>query len=270
MLRRSAVTLTDVAKHAEKFTVDNSPTILTVVGVVGTVATAYLTHKAAVKATCEVIERDSVKKMKAEPTLTKGEVVKVTWKYYVPPVGAGTLTVAAIIGANRISMRRAAAMAAAYSISEKAYAEYKDKIVEKLGKNKEQAARDEIAQDHVNRNPMAQNQVIITGNGDVLCYDKYTGRYFMSSMEALKKAENDINFYILNNDYANLNDFYHLLGLPRVPVGEEVGWTPEFNFEILFSTSLSDNGKPCIVTDYQVCGVRKRPSSPGLKAVHGE
>lgn len=247
---------------AEKFTVDNSPQILTVLGAVGAVTTAVLTAKATFKAAHKLSEQS--------PHLETKEKVQLVWTYYLPPVGTGVLTVAVIVGANRVSSRRAAAMALAYSVSERAFDEYKEKVVEKLGKNKERAARDEIAQQHVDRNPVGRNEVIITGGGEVLCFDKYTGRYFMSSMEALKKAENDVNFYILNNDYANLNDFYRLIGLPTVPVGDEVGWTPEFNFEILFSTTISENGKPCIVTDYQVAAIRRRPSSPGLKAVNRE
>lgn len=257
-------------RTAEKFTIDNSPTILTAVGVVGTVATAYLTHKATFNATLKMTERDSAKKIKGEPPLTRKEIFTLTWTDYIPPVAAGTITIGAIVFANRISTKRAAALAAAYAISEGRLSEYKEKVVEKFGVNKEQKVRDEIAQDTVDRNPVGKNEVIITGGGEVLCFDKYTGRYFMSSMEALRKAENDVNFYILNNEYATLNDFYRLVGLPIVPVGEEVGWTPEFNFEILFSTTISENGKPCIVTDYQVCGVRRRPSNSGLKAVNAK
>lgn len=159
-------------------------------------------------------------------------------------------------------------MAAAYSLSQHAFEEYKDKVVEKVGKTKERAVRDDIAQDRVNQNPPSKNDIIITGGGDVLCYDKYTGRYFMSNMDALKKAENQVNFYVLNNQYATLNDFYQYIGLPTVPVGEEVGWTCDLNFGIDFSTTIAENDKPCIVLDYQVCGVRRRPSNPGLKAVN--
>lgn len=256
---------------AEKFTVDNSPQILTAIGVTGTITTAYLTAKATFKAADKIaFEQVALDKHDKSHELSNKEKAKIVWTLYLPPAVAGTATVVCIIGANRIGSRRAAAMAAAYSLSQKGFEEYKEKVIEKLGKNKERAARDEIAQEHVDRNPVGKNEIIVTGGGEVLCYDKYTGRYFVSSMEALRKAENDINFYILNNDYANLNDFYRLIGLPTVPVGEEVGWTPEFNFEILFSTTISENGKPCIVTDYQVCGVRKRPSSPGLKAVNRE
>lgn len=267
-------TLSKMSKTAEKFVIDNAPAILTVIGVVGTAATAYLTGKATFEAADKIEDArfmkhvDNAAAMRlSKNEMSKTEKFKLVWMCYIPPAVAGVTTVGAVILANRISARRAAAMAVAYSISQNQLAEYKEKVLEKFGKTKEQNVRDEIAQDTVDRNPVGKNEVIITGGGEVLCFDKYTGRYFMGSMDMLKKAENDVNFYILNNDYVNLNDFYRLIGLPTVPIGEEVGWTREFNFEIIFSTTISENGKPCIVTDFQVCGVRRRPSSPGLKAV---
>lgn len=260
--------LSRALKQAEKFTVDNSPMILTAVGVVGTVATAVLTGKAVLKADKIVKLEEANRANKAQldgsliqQELTNKEKFKLTWVCYAPPIGMGVATIACIIGANRIESKRAAALAAAYAISEKSLTEYKDKVVDHIGKNKEQKIRDEIAQEHVTRNPPSKNEIFITGGGDVLCYDKYTGRYFMSSVDALKKAENEVNFYVLHNDYATLNDFYRYVGLDPVPVGEEVGWVCDLNFELIFSTTISDNDKPCIVIEYQVCGVRKRPES---------
>ncbi len=265
-----------VTKMTEKFVSDNAPTILTGIGVIGTVATAYLTGKATVKAVKKVEEKKFIKHLHEPATtavkknneeLNKTDTFKLVWMCYIPPVAAGVGTIAAIVFANQINARRLAALAASYEILGGRFDEYKDKMKEKLGVKKESDARDEIAQDAVNRNPVGKNEVIVTGGGEVLCYDKYTGRYFMSSMDALKKAENEVNFYVLNNQYANLNDFYRYIGLPTIPAGEEVGWTQDLNFGIDFSTTIWENDKPCIVLDYHVVGVRRRPSSPGLKAV---
>lgn len=265
-----------VTKMAEKFVSDNAPTILTGIGVIGTVATAYLTGKATVKAVKKVEEKKFIKHLHEPATtavkknnqeLDKIDTLRLVWTCYIPPVAAGVGTITAIVFANQINARRLAALAASYEILGGRFDEYKDKMKEKLGVKKEADARDEIAQDTVNRNPVGKNEVIVTGGGEVLCYDKYTGRYFMSSMDTLKKAENEVNFYVLNNQYANLNDFYRYVGLPTIPAGEEVGWTQDLNFGIDFSTTISENDKPCIVLDYHVVGVRKRPSSPGVKAV---
>lgn len=154
---------------------DNAPTILTAIGVTGTVMTAALTGRASYRA-AEIIafEEHQMAESRAD-SLTPKEKVKLAWKEFVPAVGVGAITIACIIGVNRIGMRRTAALAAAYSLSEKAFDEYKSKVVERLGEGKEQRLRDDIAQDQVNRRPLSKNEVILTGNGDVLCYDSITG-----------------------------------------------------------------------------------------------
>lgn len=146
-------------------------------------------------------------------------------------------------------------MAAAYTLSEKAYSEYKEKVVEKLGEKKEKAYRDEVAQRRVDQDPVGKNKVHITGGGDVLCYDLYTGRYFQSSMETIKKAVNDVNFQVINNWGATLNDLYAGLGLSRTKIGEEVGWRDSL-LEMDYSTTMSDDDRPCICLDYKVEVVR--------------
>lgn len=250
------MTLTAIAKQAEKFTADHSPQILTGIAVAGTVATAYLTGKAAIKASQIVNVHRYDQDPTAEIFITKKQIVEKTWKLFVPPVATGALTVAAIITANQIGTRRAAAIAAAYAMSEKAYAEYKEKVVEKLGENKERSVRDEVQQDRVRNNPVQENHIHVAGGGKVLCYEPYTGRYFMSDMESLKKAQNDLNYQVLNNYYASLSDFYDLLGLDRTKVSDEIGWNSDKLLELTFSTVLSDDDRPCIVMDYQVVPIR--------------
>jgi hypothetical protein len=241
-------------KQFEKFVQDNSPSILTAIGVVGTISTAYLTGKASFKA-AEVIAKENARfAPQGEPYLSLREKFEQTWTLYIPAVGTGAMTIACIVCANRIGNRRAAAMAAAYSLSEKAFTEYKEKVVEKIGENKERAVRDELAQDRVNRAP--KTEVIISGGGEVLCYDEYSGRYFESSMEEIKKAQNDTNYRIINDGFASLGDFYERLGLPSTKYSEEVGWNTDHPLEITFSTTMSDDQKPCLAMDYRTVPTR--------------
>lgn len=241
------MSLSQVAKKLEKLLTDNSPVLLTSVGVAGTIATAVLTGKASFEA-AQILNE-------TEPLEPK-EKVELVWKLYIPPVIVGAGTVSAIVLANRIGTRRAAAMAAAYTISEKAYAEYREKVVEKLGEAKEQEVRDEIAQQRVNANP-PNNEVIIVDNGDVLFLESYTGRYFKSSMETVKKALNDTNYQMYSDMYASLGDFQQRIGLPRTSLSEEVGWTVEDKIEIEFSATLTEDQRPCIVMNYIVAPVRE-------------
>jgi hypothetical protein len=243
--------ITQILKTFEKFAVDNSPLLLTSIGAVGTIATAVLTGKAAYKAALilNVGERDV-------DDIPNKEKIQLVWPLFVPPIVSAGLTITCIIAANRIGSRRAAALAVAYTISEKAFDEYRAKVVEKLGVNKERAARDEVAQERINNNPVGNTEVIITGGGDVLCYDVYTGRYFRSDMETLRQAQNGLNYDLLNHGYASLNDFYNNIGLASTTAGDEVGWNSDTLLELRFSTTMSDDQKPCISIEFTVVPVR--------------
>lgn len=250
------MTLASFLKSTEKYVQDNSPTILTAFGVVGTISTAILAGKAAYKAR-DVIEAENKRfAPKQEPYLSDKEKFQLTWKLYIPAASTGMVTIACIIAANRIGSRRAAALAAAYSISEKAISEYKAKVIEKLGANKDRDIRDELAQNRVNQNPVTKSEVIVTGNGEVLCYDQYSGRYFESSMEEIKRAQNDTNYQIIRDNFASLGDFYDRLGLGMTKYSEEVGWNTDHPLEIMFSTTLSDDKRPCLSMDYQTTPTR--------------
>jgi hypothetical protein len=246
------VTLIDLTKKVEKLLIDNSPTVLTVLGVTGTVTTAYLTGRAGFRA-AELLTDECYARQAPVPTK---ECVALTWKLYIPAATVGTVTVASIIMANRIGARRAAALAAAYTLSEKAFVEYREKIADAMGHRKEQIARDEIAQDRVRANPVDNSQLMMVGTNEVLCYDMFTGRYFNSSMERLKAAQNDINYAILNDGYAALSDFYTLVGLPNTASSEEVGWTLDKLLELRFSSVLSEHNQPCLAVDFAVAPVR--------------
>lgn len=256
------MTFSDIAKRVQKLTIDNSPLILTGIGIAGTVTTAYLTGKASFKAA------DVLRMQEQQISLNKtGQVdspfeipfkqkVNLVWQCYIPAALAGTATIAAIIGANQIGTRRTAALAAAYSLSEKAFTEYREKVVDRVGKQKEQSIRDDLAQDRVNANPIGNREIIIAGSGEVDCYEAMTGRYFKSSMEELKAAQNALNYQLNNDGYASLSEFYDKIGLPRTSMSEEVGWTSDKLMELSFSTVLSDKGTPCIAIDYHVEPVR--------------
>ena len=245
-----------LAKHVERVAVDNSPAILTAIGVTGTVTTAIFASKASFKAAEILREDDRLNQMTFDSPKERAiEHVKLTWQLYIPAVGVGTTTIACIVFANQIGTRRAAAMAAAYSMSEKAFTEYREKIVEKVGEAKEQEARDEIAQERVERNPLG-SQVIVMNDREVLCFDQYTGRYFNSDMETLKQAQNKINYRMIRENYASLNDFYDCIGLEWVPTGDDLGWNSDQLLELSFTTVLSDDQRPCIAVDFHTVPIR--------------
>lgn len=242
--------LHEIAKRAAKLAVDNSSTILTAIGVTGVVTTAVLTGRATFKASVLILEKEE----ETDNCLRPKEMAELTWKLYVPAIGTGAVSIASIIYANRIGTRRAAAVAAAYTLSERAFAEYREKILEKVGEKKETEYRDELAQDRVRKNP--PREVIIIEGNSVLCYDAYTGRYFTSNVETLKKAQNDINYAVLNSYYASLTDFYEKIGLPRTSSSDEFGWNSDKMLELKFSAVLTEEQKPCMSIEFAVAPIR--------------
>lgn len=236
----------------------NSSTILTGLGVAGSLGSVILAVRATPAATHKLDQAYVDKNAKnivehgddAEVvSLTFIEVIKIAWLDYLPVAVLEGVTVAAIIGAQSINLRRQAAILSAFTISETALREYTERMAVEAP-TKDRKVRDDIARQHIEDNPIAGGQVVIIGKGEQLFFDPITGRYFMSDMETIRKAVNDINFRVLNQNYAAQNEFYSMVGLPNVELGDELGWTPEHEFRVDFSSQITDDGRPAIVIDY--------------------
>lgn len=230
-----------------------SPTILTCIGAVGVVATTVLAVKATPKA-LELVKADSRKNHDGDPhAATKAEVVKSCWKCYIPAAVTGTLSVACLIGASSVSLKRNAALATAYTISETALKDYREKAVEVVGEKKAQAIQDAVTKDKIAKDPVEGKEIIMTGTDDVLCYDVLSGRYFKSSQEKINRAVNEVNRNMRTEMYVSLNDFYYEIGLDGIGLGEHLGWNIEKGYmDVQFGSHLASNGTPCLVISYSV------------------
>jgi hypothetical protein len=243
--------------HKAKFLLnDHSTTILSAVGVAGTVGTAVLTGRASFKAADVIAAERYVVNLAVEGNenpvqLSKTEKVKLTWKLYLPPVATGVMTVTCIVYAHKISSKKIAALAVATGISERAFQEYKEKVVEKLGPRQDQKIRDDVAQDRVTANPPGSREIMIVGNGEVLFFDQLTGRYFQSTVEDVKRAENKVNFELIHYMSCSLSHFYDEVGLQPTTYTDQVGWNLNNKMEVVFSTVLSPDGRPCIAIDFR-------------------
>jgi hypothetical protein len=238
---------------AKLVVIDNADTLLTGVGALGTAATAYLTGRASYTAAHVIVEAEKEIEKDIEQgeeyiTLTKWSKVRLTWRLYLPAVAVGTTTVTSIVVANRLSAKKLAALALASGISERALTEYKAKVLDKFTDRQNETLRDEIAQDRINNFP--PGSVMIVGSGKVLCYDMLTGRYFESTVEDIKRAENKINHILLNQMSASLSEFYDEIGLEPTTYTDAVGWNDTERFEVKFSTVMSPDQRPCVAIDF--------------------
>lgn len=240
--------LAQFVRSARKTIAKHSPEILTGIGLVGMGVTVVLTAKGTVKAV-KILESER----SYNDSLTKVEVVKKTWKCYIPAAATGITSMACLVGASSANARRNAALATAYNISKATLSEYKDKVIETIGEKKEKEIKENIAQDKLNKNPISNSKVVVTEKGNTLCYDGVFGRYFMSDKYAIKDAMNNINRQIVNDMYASLNDFYDELGLPPVDIGYDLGWNiDDKRLDVEFDYGRADNDDPCLVIGFNV------------------
>lgn len=228
----------------------HSPEILTGIGIAGMITTTVMAVRATPKALILIEER---KEEIGAEKLEAMDMIKTAWACYIPAAITGTLSVACLIGASSVNARRNAALATAYTLSESALKDYQGKVIEMFEDKKNEAVKDAVAKDKVEKNPVITREVIITEKGNTLCYDAISGRYFKSDIEKIKKAECELNRQILDDMYVSLNDFYYEIGLDSVKLGDELGWNVDSGYiDLSFSSQLASDGTPCLVIDYSV------------------
>lgn len=242
---------TDVVKafnSVRTSVVKHSPEILTGFGIAGMITTTVL----AVKATPKALRLIEDARYEKGSSLTKGEKVKAAWKCYIPAAITCAVSTSCLIGASSVSIRRNAALATAYKLSESALVEYRDKVVETIGEKKEKVVREKVAQEQIEKNPVSKNEVYITTKGDTLFMDPLSKRYFKSDFEIIRKAENELNARMLHNifGYVSVNDFYDEIGLERTETGDMLGWNVNELIKIDRYPIMTDDGQPCIVLEF--------------------
>lgn len=235
-------------KKAQKMAIKHSPEILTGIGITGMVTTTVLAVKATPKA---MVLIEEAKEEREVDELTAMETVQVAWKPYIPAMVTCAASVTCLIGASATNVKRNAALATAYKLSETALTEYKEKVVETLGEKKEKQIREEIDKDRVKKNPVSNSTVYITPNGSTLCYDALSGRYFKSDMETIRRAVNVINRRMMDEMCMSLSEFYDELDLDHTKVSDEIGWSIDDGYlDLEFSSQITDDGQPCLVIDF--------------------
>lgn len=238
-----------ILKNFGKVLSKRSPELAIGFGIAGFITATVL----AVEATPKAQKKIAKAKEEKGADLTKTETVKAAWKCYIPSAVSIVVSSGLIITANSIHNRRNSALAAAYSISSSTLKTYQDKVIETVGKKKEQDIRDSICEDKIKANPVDKNDIIYTGKGETLCYDAISGRYFRSDIEYLRKVENILNKRLLNEDYISLNDLYWEINLPAIGLGDCMGWNMKDGYiEMSFSSHLANDKDPCLVLDYLV------------------
>lgn len=239
-------------KNIQTALTKSGPTILTIMGSVGVIVTSVLTAKSTVLA----MDRLNYE----HHDLTKTEILKRTWDCYIPPVLMGTATIFCIFGSNALNKNQQAAMVSAYSLINRQYTEYRDKLKEIYGEEAHNKILDAIAvkqaRDVYMSAPgfVSSSQLAIDHRSEEekrLFYDTLSKRYFESTLSQVIEAE-----YYFNRDYSlgadrTINDLYYYLGLEPIDGGDTIGWFWEdgttwidFNHH---KTVLDDGLEVCVI-----------------------
>lgn len=253
----------DLGRLIRRNAKEHSPVILSITAGLGTLVTAYLASKAGYKS------RDVIKEYEDDgneytparifaesdrrlvySTGILIEKTKLVWRLYIPTAVSATTTIVCIIGANRVEVKRTLAAQTAFTVAQRAFDQYREKVIDEIGPGKDQAIRDEIARERVMLNPPPSQEVLVTGPGNVLCCEMFTKRYFTSDMETLRKAQNDLNHKLIAHDYATFDDFYYMIKLPQTAASGHLGWKSAKMMVLEFSTVLTEDGRPCLAFDY--------------------
>lgn len=196
------------------------PVICSVAASLGVILTAYFSAKESPKAKEAVEANHSVTAVRWYKKIF--EKVKYGWKYFIKTIVCAALTIMLIVISCMMSRSQLAAMAATLGYVTANRDHIESEIKRRYG--------DDVLKDIKNSTPYdyvmctAGPSVEETGRGDLLCFERYSGRWFRSSEVAVRKAIKD--YKKLYEDWHTLsyNDFYSLLGIAHTDFGFAYGY----------------------------------------------
>jgi hypothetical protein len=237
----------------------HSPEILVVSGIIGFVGTAVMAYKAAPKVN-EILEDakeniEAIHKVVENPPEgkeyteeDKKQALTVTYaktglelvKVCAPMVAVGTLSTVSILAGHNILRKRYVATAAAYTVLDRNFKDYRGRVIERFGEKLDKELRFNIKTKEIEEivtNEDGSESVVKTTVEEI---DPNTVgdyvRFFDEWCTGYEKNNPDYNLMFLKHtlNYANeklqaqghlfMNEVLDMLGMPRTPVGSVVGW----------------------------------------------
>lgn len=192
------------------------------------------------------------------------EVVKATWKCYIPCALAFGGFVAVTVYGHHYTEAKNAAILGAFAISEKRYQKLKEGIVKEIGKEAfdkvEKEVNKKLSEDKMievsqkkNVNVNQPMSIIPTNAGDVVCLDSVSGRIFSSSQSKIEQAVMIVNKRLESESWVALNEFYYELGLDPIAIGWELGW--DIQKKKLSVSYDSPDNIPVLILNYHVSNI---------------
>lgn len=192
------------------------------------------------------------------PEMTFWEKMQMIGPSYIPCVLLfGTSATCFILNTLK-EERKIATLAGLYSMSEKSFEEYREKVKDMFGERKEAKVRDEIASDQAKLATSNSVAYIYTGDGDYPCLDAWSNTKFRSSQIAMEKARIAVLDRIRSEMYISLEEVYNEMHLPLrrdqkgLPLIDrsEIGWTQDDDLQFFYTYTGDSNGEPMMVITF--------------------
>lgn len=164
---------------------------------------------------------------------TAGQFVKL----YAPAVALEAVGIACICGSYGIMRKRQVALTAAYTALQTGFSEYRRRVREKLGDEEDLYFQTGLHPESVKtvnadgKNDVVEAKVFEGNPGDHSLFDRWFDetcddftRDPMHNLNFLVAQQKHANRLLQRNGYLFLNDVYDLIGIPRCPQGQAVGW----------------------------------------------
>jgi len=229
----------------------HSPTLLFGVGVVGVVTTVVLASRATLKMESVLEEAEKHKAEIGEALSLEAEDyneqdaqkdsvtnrvqtgLKIA-KLYAPAFAVGVVSVGCLTGSHVILRRRNVALTAAYAGLDKVFKEYRGRVVDELGADKDAEFRYGTVEREVtvdtDDGPKTKTVKVADRKEGLytFLFDKSTSKNWQDQPSYnsmfLKSQQNYANDRLNGNGHVFLNEVLDSLGLDRTPAGAITGW----------------------------------------------
>ena len=238
----------------------HSPEILIVTGIVGIVTSAVMACKATTKIN-DILEDTKSQVDKVHMVLEDESISKETYseedskkdlaiiyaktglnfvKLYGPSILLGAVSIASIVTSNNILRKRNIALAAAYTVVDTGFKEYRGRVIERFGEELDKELKYNIKAENVKETFIDEDGSEKTVDKTVemtdphACYSNYARFYDDGCKGWTKDPELNLVFLKQMQQYANdrlrarghlfLNEVYDMLGIPHSSAGQIVGW----------------------------------------------
>ena len=240
----------------------HSPEILVVTGVVGIVASTIMACKATTKVS-EIIDEtketidtihDSVGKglhtadgeeytqevANKDLAIVYVQTGRKFAKLYGPSVALGIASIGCMVGSNRILKKRNIALAAAFKAVDTSFKEYRERLVNRFGKELDRELRFGIKAKEIEEKVVDEegNETTVTKTVEVMdpnvTHSIYSVVFCEGNTGWTKNAELNKVFLIQQQNWANdklrlngiltLNEVYDMIGAQRTAYGQIAGW----------------------------------------------